>query len=117
MHNVPSPPSLTFVPSFSVTAATVRTSRAGLSPCDCPCGSWQVSQLIASYAVSTGTLLTVSIKPAPVWHPTQPSRPAPDGSRVTTACREFTHSPFLMWWLGASWHCAHVPELFDTEIS
>src|SRR3954452_8279062 len=117
MHSMPLPPWVIFVPSFRVTASTVRTRWAGLSPTLWPCGSWQVSQLIGLYSVVTVVFATVSMKPDPVWQPTQPSRPAPEGSVVATACREFTHSPCLMWWVGASWQIAQVFELRETEIS
>jgi hypothetical protein len=59
-----------------------------------PCGSWQVWQLIAPKVVSVVVAFapfTRPMNPFCVWQPTQDSRPAPEGSRVVTACIEFTH--------------------------
>jgi len=97
MQSLPVPPSVTTVPSARVTSFTERTRCAAVVGSVCPCGSWQDWHVTALYVVSgVFTPFILSVKPDPVWHPTQASRPAPEGSRVATAWRELFHSPFLM---------------------
>ena len=52
-----------------------------------------------------------------VWQPTQASRPAPEASRVVTACMEVFHSAPLIWWVGASWHWVQAPDPVGTEMA
>src|SRR5690242_9254144 len=118
MQSLPAPPSFTTVPSFSVTSVALRTSLASVEGAVWPCDSWHAPQVTAVYSVRGEAMpLLVSMKPLPVWQPTQPSRPAPDGSRVTTACAEAFHSRALMWFVPESWQKAQEPELCGFEIS